>query len=809
MIISRVKILITLILITSLSSVYSQDITIVNAENNRPISDVLIFNEPFTHSVTTNRAGKASLEGYTKQDRIIIQHPAYKNVVTNLQSLHKDNYKVMIEPSNLRLNEVTISANKWEQDIDEVPNEIAIIPQRDVTFGNPQTSADLLANSGRVFVQKSQLGGGSPMIRGFASNAVLLVVDGVRMNNAIFRGGNLQNVINIDPNAVENAEVIFGPGSIIYGSDALGGVMDFHTLRAELATTDTFNVSGNALMRYASANTENTLHANINGGSRKWAFRTSASYSKFGDLRMGRENNRDRYQRNFYVERIDGRDSLIASDDPYVQEQSGYEQMNFMQKVRFRPSSALDITYGLHLSTTTDIPRYDRLIQKSNVDDVPDSLKYAEWYYGPQEWLMNHLHVKYARENMLFDQAKLTLAHQLFKESRHKRKFQSTSKGEQFEKVNAYTANLDMEKRFGPHELFYGFEYVLNDINSRAHDKDIQTMTTIRDQTRYPNGDNLYQTMAVYGSYKHTLGEEFYGTAGVRYSHVLLNSNVDNNLMNLPVTEYKLNTGAFTGSLGLVKLFPENGLRIAANLSSGFRAPNLDDIAKVFDSEPGIVIVPNDNLNPEYAYNADLTLRKSFGNNAFVRFTGFYTLLDDAIVRRPFTVSGQDSIVYDGELSEVKANVNAGNAKIYGFSADAQLTLMRNFYVRGALTWTTGEDDEGEPVRHVAPLFANAHIVYENQNLKADFFMRYNGEISAGKLAPSETDKLHMYALNADGEAYSPAWHTLNFRIMYKLNQRIELSGAVENITDRQYRPYSSGIVAPGRNFIISARYRF
>ncbi|HKK60343.1 MAG TPA: hypothetical protein VJ937_12760, partial [Salinivirga sp.] len=87
--------------------------------------------------------------------------------------------------------------------------------------------------------------------------------------------------------------------------------------------------------------------------------------------------------------------------------------------------------------------------------------------------------------------------------------------------------------------------------------------------------------------------------------------------------------------------------------------------------------------------------------------------------------------------------------------------------------------------------------------------MRYNGEISAGNLAPSETDKLHMYALNADGEAYSPAWHTLNFRIMYKLNQRIELSGAVENITDRQYRPYSSGIVAPGRNFIISARYRF
>lgn len=803
------KLIITLVFLTVLTSVYSQNIQIIDAENKRPVADVLIFNEPFTHSILTNRSGKAALNDFQPSDRIIIQHPAYRNVVTNLDKLKENGFSLILEPSNLELSEVTVAANKWEQDIDEVPNQIAIIPQREIQFTNSQTSADLLNNSGLVFVQKSQLGGGSPMIRGFAANAVLLVVDGVRMNNAIFRGGNLQNVINVDPNFVENSEVIFGPGSIIYGSDALGGVMDFHTLRPELSTTDTFKVSGAAMMRYTTANNENTLHLNVNGGSNKWAFRTAATYSKFGDLKMGTNGGEDSYLRNFYVERSNGKDSLYRSHDPYLQEQSGYEQMGFMQKVRFRPGKQLDITYGLHVSTTSDIPRYDRLIQTDNDDNIDDTLKYAKWYYGPQEWIMNNVQMKYAQASPLFDQVKLTMAHQLFKESRHKRKFNSSSLGEQFEKVNAYTVNLDAQKRIGRHELFYGLEYLFNDVKSTAHDKNILDMTTVPDQTRYPDGDNYYQTASAYASYKHVLGNEFYGTAGVRYSQVLLSSSVQNNLMNLPITDYSLNNGALTGALGLVKMFPEQKFRIAINVSSGFRAPNLDDIAKVFDSEPGTVIVPNNHLNPEYAYNVDLTLHKEFDNKAFIRVTGFYTWLDDAIVRRPFTINGQDSIMYDGTYSGVKANVNAANAIIYGVSADAQLSLSRNLKLKGAIIWTDGEDNEGEPLRHASPLFGSTHLIFEKKDLKADFYVRFNGEINYKKLAPSEKDKPYMYASDSDGYPYSPAWQTVNFRVSYQLNEHLMLNAGVENIFDQMYRPYSSGIVAPGRNIVLSGRYLF
>jgi hemoglobin/transferrin/lactoferrin receptor protein len=107
---------------------------------------------------------------------------------------------------------------------------------------NPQTSADLLANSGHVFVQKSQLGGGSPMIRGFSTNRVLITVDGIRLNNAIFRGGNVHNVISINPFNIEKTEIILGSGSVIYGSDAIGGVMNFYTTALKHKIISVFSI---------------------------------------------------------------------------------------------------------------------------------------------------------------------------------------------------------------------------------------------------------------------------------------------------------------------------------------------------------------------------------------------------------------------------------------------------------------------------------------------------------------------------------------------------------------------------------------
>ena len=134
--------------------------------------------------------------------------------------------------------EVVISASRWDEQARTVSREITKVTPLEIQRRNPPTTADALAQTGVVHVQKSQLGGGSPMLRGFAANAVLMVVDGVRINNAIYRGGNLQNVINVDAASLDGLEVLFGPGSVQYGSDALGGVMNFRTRQPFFADDD-------------------------------------------------------------------------------------------------------------------------------------------------------------------------------------------------------------------------------------------------------------------------------------------------------------------------------------------------------------------------------------------------------------------------------------------------------------------------------------------------------------------------------------------------------------------------------------------
>ena len=209
--------------------VFSQKIQVLDITNLQPIENVAIFNLQQSKTALTNVSGNADISGFNANDTLFFQHPSYQEIIMPYQVITSLDYSINLTRSTVNLSEVVVSASKWEQKREEVPNKITSIDVKEISYQNSQTTADLLGNTNEVFVQKSQMGGGSPMIRGFSANSVLLVIDGVRMNNAIYRSGNLQNIISLDPNIIENAEIIFGPGSIIYGSDALGGVMDFHT----------------------------------------------------------------------------------------------------------------------------------------------------------------------------------------------------------------------------------------------------------------------------------------------------------------------------------------------------------------------------------------------------------------------------------------------------------------------------------------------------------------------------------------------------------------------------------------------------
>jgi hemoglobin/transferrin/lactoferrin receptor protein len=317
---------------------------------------------------------------------------------------------------------------------------------------NPQTAADLLAISGEVFVQKSQQGGGSPMIRGFSANRLLYAVDGVRMNTAIFRSGNIQNVISLDPFAIQNTEVLFGPGSIVYGSDAIGGVMSFQTLQPVFSTTKSLFIKGNSNVRHSTANDEKTMHFDINIGSKKWAFLSSFSSNQFGDLRMGAKNGPNDYLRKNYVEHQDSVDRIIENDNPLIQRPTSYSQFNLMQKISYKKSEHWLFEYAFHYSETSTYSRYDRLIETQR-NGLPVA---AVWNYGPQKWMMNFFKIQSTKKTKWYDYFSFIAAYQFFEESRINRNYSGSNNlrlRTQTEKVDAYSSHLDFEKKIGKHQI--------------------------------------------------------------------------------------------------------------------------------------------------------------------------------------------------------------------------------------------------------------------------------------------------------------------------------------------------------------------
>lgn len=792
----------TCIAFWAISFVAAQVITVQDAESKLPLENATISSNNPKILLTTNAKGQCDIATLAGAEKIEIRYFGYKTQTKSFAELAQENYELALSPTRVSLDQVVISASRWNQNQRDIPSKVSTITSREVALQNPQTAADLLGASGEVFIQKSQQGGGSPMIRGFSTNRLLYAVDGVRMNTAIFRSGNLQNVISLDPFATERTEVFFGPGSIIYGSDAIGGVMSFETLSPKLATDDNTLITGKALSRFSSANKEKTAHFDLNVGWKKWALVTSFSSFDYGDLRMGRFGP-DEYLRPFYVQRQGTTDVVVTNDDPLVQRPTGFTQINLMQKVRFKPSESWDFQYAFHYSSTSDYSRYDRQIRLRN--GLPRS---GEFYYGPQVWAMNHLNISHSAKSGVYDQMTIRLAQQFFEESRVDRDLNRTERRIRVEKVNASSLNLDFTKALGAKsQLYYGVEGVIDEVESKGTNIDVSTNKSVVGPSRYPQ--STWSSYAAYLNYQWKAGEKFVLLGGLRYNNFALDADFSNNLAfyPFPFSTAKLDNAALTGSLGFV-INPNENLSIRANASTGFRSPNVDDVGKVFDSTPGSVVIPNPDLKAEYAFNYELGIAKVFGEALKIDLTGFYTTLENAMVRRNYTLNGQSQINYNGTLSQVQAIQNAATANVIGLQAGLELKIAKGLSFSSQFNLQDGEEelDNGEksPSRHAAPWFGVSRLTYIASGLNLQFYAQYSGEVSYENLSEEGRATDYIYAIDANGKPYSPSWYTFNFKALYPISEHFTLTAGVENLTDQRYRPYSSGIVAPGRNVILA-----
>jgi hemoglobin/transferrin/lactoferrin receptor protein len=711
--------------------------------------------------------------------------------------------------------EVVISANRVEEAKANVPQQIQVIRASAIRTINAPTTAELLSGMGGVNVQKSQQGGGSPMIRGFEANRVMLVIDGVRLNNIIFRGGHLQNVIAIDQSVLDRVEVLFGPASAVYGSDALGGVVHFVTRKPELAvipadrkdtikTLNVLNVNGNAFMRYATANQEKTAHADVNFGTRKVGFLSSFSMSTFGDLRQGA--NRDaKYAtfglRNSYVVRENGVDVLKTNDNPNVQLQSGYTQYDVVQKIRLKPSDRFTNDLNFQYSTSTDVPRYDRLTDP----DGKGGLKNSQWYYGPQTRLLASYDGNIEKVGM-FDNLHINLNTQSVEESRHQRKFGSTALQHRIENVQTFGYRVELRKQTTKNDIRFGIDGQRDDLKSTANAENVSTGAISALDTRYPDGTNKMGHDALFVTHRFTPSSKLILSEGLRAFRSNLHSTfVNQAFFKFPFTEISQESSGLSGNLGLI-LKPTQAFRVASVVSTGYRSPNVDDLAKIFETVKGTLIVPNPDLKPEKTVSLDLNLGLNLANLE-IEQVFFKTWIRDAIVTDKFQFNGQSQILYDGTLSQVYANQNKREAYIQGATTNMKAFIGSELTLDGTMTYTYGRvvGTSGEtPLDHIPPFYGRLGVAYRKAKHSAQFYTLFNGK-----------KDIKDYLLNAeDNEAYAtadgmPAWWTLNLRYELKLRPNMSLQLGMENILDQNYRVFASGISAPGRNLSIAFRTGF
>lgn len=785
---------------------FSQDIVVRDLESNTVIPNVTVLHLSSNTINYSDEKGEVFLKGYEEGEDLLLSCLGYYDLALLSKDFSLGNsLTVYLIKQVVPMPEaVVVTAFAGEEQRSEIPKQVELINAPQIKFLNPQTSADVLQTTGMVLVQKSQAGGGSPIVRGFEANKVLLMVDGVRLNNAIYRSGHLQNAITIDPLILEKAEMIFGPASVMFGSDALGGVIHYRTKTPQFAKGTDQEVGGTLFGRIASAAQERTMHVDLSVAEGNWASLTSISFSSFEDLRMG--SNRwhgDEHWGlvNNYVLRENGEDVLLENPEPEVQKGTGYSQLDFLQKFRIKLGENWILTNNFQLSTSSLIPRFDNLNDTRN-----GAPRWAEWNYGPQTRTLFSISAEQKKKTKYYDGLSIRLAHQFIEESRYKRLLFSDLRNEQVEKVNVWSAQVDFVKHFAEgHRLNYGFDFNHNGVKSSAVDNNLVTRAQASAPTRYPNDGSNMSTFGMYLAWKKNLSEKIKLDFGARYSHALLESNYTlNGDINLPFDQIQFNNGAFTGSAGLI-YDQSNTWSWSAVLATAYRIPNVDDFAKVRENG-GFVTVPNDQLTPEYVYSAELSTRKLlFDRQAQIEAGGFYSIITDAIVPRPSSLNGQDSLFVDGENVRIESNVNAGEAFIYGAFLSFQAQLFDAWRASGSFNYTYGQSKSDDaPLGHIPPIFGRLGLIYSAHKFRGEMYAFYNGRKPIERYAPGGTDKPDEALENG-----TPAWWTLNLATSYHISSSLEAQVGLENILDVHYKTFASGPSAPGRNLYLTLRASF
>ena len=744
----------------------SQTILIKDSLLNAPIENVTLHFQQF--GVVSDKNGAVNIDLFNDKNVIEFSHIAYYT-----KKIAKENLGdvVFLMPKTTMLPTVILS----EEIKTPLSKKYPIFKINPRKINRLQASiGEVLASESSIFFQESQSGGGSPNYRGMEANRLLLIIDGVPLNNTIFRSGHLQNSATINPFFIESITLLSGPASVGYGDGAMGGALVFNTLNTENQKATFFNQqfesSSNSVINNfkTTYNTKNAYHI------------TAFSVKSASNLKMGKN------RMHGYSEW--GKEASIDNEQLYT----NYKQADFLHKSKYKINLKNALLLNTQYSKSSNIFRFDKM------NDLKNGLpKYENWYYGPQIRFLQSINYASKNKTMFSEKIKTMFSFQDVKESRHIQKTGEGTLNNRCENVKIYDFNIDVKKTFNKTITSYGGGIRRQAVSSSANISDGQN--TFYNTTRYPGGGSVAQDVFAY-SQVNFIVSKIDVMFGLRY-----NSNTLKASFNIPDFSIEnvenLNTSFVTSIL--LSFTPIKKTTINAAYYSGFRNPNIDDMGKIFSKDGVNVVVPNTSLKPEYANNLETSINCLLGPLK-LQIQLFNTQISNAINREFGSLNGSDSVFYDGEMMRIQMNKNIESASISGASLSADFMASNNFLISASCNYLRGKTKNNNPLAHIPPFNSKLSFNYQLPQHMFSFYTHYNGWKLAKNYDEAGVDNYDEATI--DG---SPSWYTLNFCYTNKIDKHIHFTVCIKNILDSHYKTFSSGLSASGRNFVVGLNSNF
>ncbi len=654
-------------------------------------------------------------------------------------------------PTPLTLGTEQITATRGSRLAQDVTAAVTVIDQSEIEAAMPQVLSEVLRGRVGTYFQQTTPGQGTAIIRGLKGSQVLHLVDGMRLNNAIFRSAPNQYLALVDAYSVARVEVVRGPSSTLYGADAMGGVVQVLTPEAHFANTG-WDVNGRFYGSFATADQAKVARAEFEAGRQGLALSGGLTYQVYEDRETG------------------GGDKISPS---------AYRSKAADFKLLYGLGAHSELMFSTQYVEQPDTPRVDELIPGFGQTQPSSDI----FLFTPNRREFYHGRYRLTPEYSWFNQFEVHLAHQIITDDRRTQDFGSVLLVDESNQSSLTGFTLQFDSTVAHDStVTYGVEYYADDIDSSRLQTDTQTGITQPVASRFPDGSSM-DSFSVYLNDEWHMTSAWAFIAGFRYSRfdLQLTDPSTGNTINLTPDDV-------TGNLS-VSYRVSPAVNIVSNLGRGFRPPNIFDLGTLGPRPGNRFNVANPNLRPESVNSVDVGVKVQTGQLQFEAF-GFYSEYDDKI-----TSVTTGAVTLDGRT--IVQSENLDEVTVYGFETGARYDVSDELQAYGVLNYTRGKEQSGgaaqEPADRIPPLNGKFGVVYAlSPELSIEPFV----------LFADEQDRLSSRDLNDPriDPTGTDAWATVNLHLDWRFAPRSRLGFRVENLLDNDYREHGSGIDARGLN---------